>query len=362
MSKAIPTYKEFKNASLDAKYSPNTPEEYIYISEDMKTYTDKIMKDKQIQGHVLLYGHTGWGKSSFANMIRKYLVQSQVKDKRIVKDVVFITDYKVADIERLKGLMNSVSSTKTVVVFEEFERKNIITSTSFVASLKDLIGTAKFQEKVSIIATSNNIIGIDPAIIGRFVYKTEFTGKLTDYMIPQIVKRLQEIIKIEFGKEVESEEIKLWLENNRTGSMRDILNEVQKYEGIPTTTIDIEKQRTVNTRLIKSIKVVFEYLKTLSQQNLINLYEGKYVSNDIRTKYNSYIKLVHDVAFDKDSLPDIRYILSECMIDPDFSANAQITFLNIMKEQATRDMLDERYEILGIHNRLLKTLAYNTNY
>ncbi len=171
------------SSSLSTKYTPKTWDEYIFETEKMRKAIETIVKEGVIKGHILLLGESGTGKSSFIEIWRKHLINQSKKTGRLIRDVRSVKDYKIDELREIEKLAQLKSSSKNYVVFEEFQYSNVSKTPSFLPTFKRIASQKAFQDKVTVIATSNSFVGFETAIRERFTYVFRFTRELTDYNV-----------------------------------------------------------------------------------------------------------------------------------------------------------------------------------
>jgi energy-coupling factor transporter ATP-binding protein EcfA2 len=346
------------SSSLAVKYTPKTFDEYIFETEKMKKAIETMIKEGVIKGHVLMLGESGTGKSSFIEIWRRHLITESKKTGRLIRDVRSIKDYKIDELREIEKLAKLKTNSKHYVVFEEFQYSNVSKTPSFLPTFKRIASQKAFQEKVTILATSNSFVGFETAIRERFTYVFRFTRQLTDYKLPQILNRVMFILNAEYGitdDTANRKKVEDWLINFNVGAMRPILNEIQIYGDIPTINKNQKDKRISSmSRLVKSVHVVNDFLKTLSLQERHHLFTGdKRVSADTAKKWNSYIEAIYKIA--SESEVSILDLLDKLVSDKSFNALAQLTFIKVALEFGRGDpIVNNAFGVLSIHNSLLR--------
>lgn len=138
------------------KYRPKKIEDLVLINEDFGKKLKEWKEKKNFDGHILMYGPAGVGKSSCVNVILNELgIQDYIivngSDKTGIDDTRRIIEY--ASVPALNGFK--------VVVFEEFERL----SPQAQDSLKYVL--EKYSEWCRFIFTTNNVNKVTQPIISR---------------------------------------------------------------------------------------------------------------------------------------------------------------------------------------------------
>ena len=138
------------------KYRPKKIEDLVLINEDFGKKLKEWKEKKNFDGHILMYGPAGVGKSSCVNVILNELgIQDYIivngSDKTGIDDTRRVIEY--ASVPALNGFK--------VVVFEEFERL----SPQAQDSLKYVL--EKYSEWCRFIFTTNNVNKVTQPIISR---------------------------------------------------------------------------------------------------------------------------------------------------------------------------------------------------
>jgi len=260
------------NQAWDMKYKPKKPEELLYPTKQIEEFVTNIFETNTIPGNILFQGKAGSGKTSTVDVIINQFVKGPY-------DVFTFEDYKKESIDKFEQwLRNSGNSIKRIAKAEEFERKQHIMPDASIIRLKNGL-LEKYQKKVSVLATSNDISGFEDAIIRRFTV-LNYIVKLDDYNTPQIIKRMEYILK---NENVEYEET-------------DIQNHISQYEWFTPAQIIKDMQLKVNktsgkfdgnisvisnildedTLLIHDIyKKLLEKMENSTKRDLVLMWKGK---------------------------------------------------------------------------------------
>lgn len=142
---------------LTEKYRPVKLNDLVFINDEYETKFKSWISTKNIDSHLLFYGHPGTGKSSSINVLINELglsdyIRINISDKTSIDDM-----RKVIDYASVPPMYNNFK----LVILEEFERA----SKQAQASLKYV--TEQYSNWCRFIFTTNDISKIDEAIISR---------------------------------------------------------------------------------------------------------------------------------------------------------------------------------------------------
>lgn len=145
------------NQLLTEKYRPKIVSDLVFINDEYESKFKSWISTKNIDSHLLLFGHPGTGKSSSINVLINELgltdyIRINISDKTSIDDM-----RKVIDYASVPPMNNSFK----LVILEEFERA----SKQAQSSLKYV--TEQYSNWCRFIFTTNDISKIDEAIISR---------------------------------------------------------------------------------------------------------------------------------------------------------------------------------------------------
>ena len=201
------------NVAWFEKYRPDNFDNYIFINELQKNIVDKWIEDGKIDGHIILYGPAGTGKSALAKLLIKQFVKTSTDLYQIRSRSVYAIDelYKYI----IKVPMKSIHK---IIYIEEFDRL----SPSAMNQLKD--GPLEdYINHTIFIACTNHINKINKELLTRFTYKFDFGNyETTD----GIFRRLKYILDNESAIYKE-DELKSFVEKNYQKGLRSLINSLQ---------------------------------------------------------------------------------------------------------------------------------------
>jgi len=324
--KLIEKYRSSIGGSWSSKYRPKQLNEYIFSDKQMKDYFTKcITEDHNIPGHILLVGDTGVGKSSLIDVIKFELAQ-YYKNKGIIPiPTQEINDYKKETIDLMKKYLNmNLSGQKVLFIFNEFTKHNAVRE-QFTNDLKSLIDSPKFQQKITILAASNNVSGFEDAILNRFI-RFNMDNKMTEYKKEQLLNRLKYILDNENVKYKEQDlitfldkigifDVRLIIDTLMVASAKGIFNlDNVNYDQI----YDMYKKHLYNKDVDKRIadglyKLYVEFIDKLPEETIKLLYEYRLPKdNKYKKIYSKYITTLFNLVNENNI--NIVHIL-EMMLD-----------------------------------------------
>lgn len=205
--------KDMINTAWFEKYRPENFDNYVFINETQKNIVNKWIDEGKIDGHIIMYGPAGTGKSALAKLLIKQFIKSS-------SDLYQIRSRSVSAIDELYKYIIKVpmKSPHKIVYIEEFDRL----SPSAMNQLKD--GPLEdYANHTIFIACTNHINKINKELLTRFTYKFDFGSYES---IDNITKRLKFILDSEHAIYKE-EELNSFVEKNYQKGFRDIINSLQ---------------------------------------------------------------------------------------------------------------------------------------
>lgn len=142
---------------LTEKYRPKTVKDLVFINEDYENKFKSWISTKNIDSHLLFYGHPGTGKSSSINVLLNELgikdfIRLNISDKTSIDDMRKVIDY---------SSVPPMNNPFKLVILEEFERASKQAQSSLKYVMEQYSNWCRF------ILTTNDISKVDDAIISR---------------------------------------------------------------------------------------------------------------------------------------------------------------------------------------------------
>ena len=233
------------------KHRPETIDDIVFESPMVEEKIRQFIAQGYISGNIISYGPGGTGKTTVNKVLAWAIIKSEADIHILGKGVKGVEDLKKWITEKAQN------SKQKIVICEEFDK----TSKEAQIMLKDGL-MEKYMPKVSFLCTTNNIAGIDPALLQRFNIKLNFNA----YNIDGVFERCKKILEVEQVTYDPNEVYHLVMTYANKG-IRDLINNLE-YGTINKTfklsNIDQTISGTsIEDTLISWIKYIFAYVEAL---------------------------------------------------------------------------------------------------
>jgi len=193
------------------KHRPLSIDDVVFESVEIEQKIKAFINQGYIQGNIISYGPGGVGKTT----LNKILLESIAKSN----SDFFVLGKGVESIENLKPwlLNNPLKSKQKIVICEEFDLLSSRAQTSLKNGMME-----NFMPGVAFIVTTNNIHGIDSALLQRFNEKISFNS----FNVEGCLHRMKNILAIEQVQYIETELVQI-VEAFKNKGIRDLINNLQ---------------------------------------------------------------------------------------------------------------------------------------
>ena len=233
------------------KHRPETIDEVVFESPQIEHKIREFIEQGYIGGNIISYGPGGTGKTTINKVLAWNIIKSEAD--------IHILGKGVNDIEALKKWLpdKAQGSKQKIVIAEEFDRL----SKEAQRMLKDGL-MEKFMPKVAFLCTTNNIAGIDPALLQRFNIKLNFNA----YNIDGVFNRCKKILELE-GVTYNPDEVYHLVTSFENKGIRDLINNLE-YGTINKVFALANINQTISSTsmedtVISWIKYFFQYVEAI---------------------------------------------------------------------------------------------------
>ena len=271
------------NIAWFEKYRPENFDNYVFINESQKNIVNKWIEDGKIDGHIIMYGPAGTGKSALAKLLIKQFIKTST-------DLYQIRSRSVAAIDELYKYIVKVpmKSPHKIVYIEEFDRL----SPSAMNQLKD--GPMEdYASHTIFIACTNHINKINRELLTRFTYKFDFNNY---EVIDNIAKRLKFILENEHAI-FKEDELNTFVEKNYQKGFRSLINSLQLSFNANNKNIkfeDMEKELNIEEsigQLMIDIIITMLSVKNINERKKCIITP---TSSIIGEKYTSFTNILNN--------------------------------------------------------------------
>lgn len=193
------------------KYRPETIDDVVFESPTVELKIREFITNGYIGGNIVSYGPGGTGKTTINKVLAWNIIKSEADLHILGRGVKDIEDLKAWLPEKAQG------SKQKIVIAEEFDRL----SKEAQRMLKDGL-MERYMPKVAFLCTTNNIQGIDPALLQRFNIKLNFNA----YNIDGVFNRCKKILEMEKATYNQDEVYHLVTAFENKG-IRDLINNLE---------------------------------------------------------------------------------------------------------------------------------------
>jgi len=283
------------------KHRPQVIDDVVFESPEVEKKIKGFVEQGWIQGNIISFGPGGVGKTT----INKILLHSIVKSTHDY----FILSKSVSDIDKLNSwlLDGAVSSKQRIVICEEFDRLSPQAQTALKDGLME-----RYMPKVAYIVTTNNIHGIDSALLQRFNEKLNFTS----FNVDGVYFRMKKILDLENVKYEDNDLYAVVMSFEHKG-IRELLNNLQggtingEFKSSNLTN-NVLSSSGVEEAIISYIKFFIQYIMTLTPDVIYPICTIPNSDPNIAKHYNPMIEFM-----EKDPSINYEYIYKNLLNDVD---------------------------------------------
>lgn len=169
LTKKVKHQKKISNKNIISTFNLDL----VNSTRNIKFLTEKIVKSKNLNFSMCIYGESGTGKSAYA----RYLAQ-KLGTRVITKSAADLLGKYVGDSEKhINDAFEEATNTKSMLIIDEidsflYSRNRAKTSWEFTMVNQMLTGMEKFE--YPFICTTNYIDILDQASLRRFTFKMKF--------------------------------------------------------------------------------------------------------------------------------------------------------------------------------------------
>lgn len=269
------------------EFEPKSIDDLVFNSDQDKSRAQKWIDDERIDGNVLNYGPPGLGKTALSRILISHLIKAQ-------NDLFIASERSVKEVrEQIKPFVNKapIKSKCKIVYIEEFDKLHPDALNELKTNLME-----RFQDQCIFLCNTNYIQKIankDNAILSRFTYKLEFSGKNTE----GFTNRLANILD-QKNAEYDHSELTTFVENNVAMGvgMRELINTLQNSYISNNGVIDFASISHEGGIEQKIVGLILEMLTVLIQSDPKNkkLCVNNPNNSSISTQYKQFVSLIHN--------------------------------------------------------------------
>ena len=295
---------------LTEKYRPKKFDELVFVDDNFKKNVQKWITQKHLDGHILLYGKPGTGKSSLINVIINELGLKDYMRVNVSNSTSIDDMRKVIEYASVPPFNNDFK----LVILEEFERASKQAQDSLKYILEQYVGWCIF------IFTTNEISKVSDAIQSR-CQLYHFNKVDIEGFILRMITILNEE-KITFTKDILVKYVQTYYPDLRAcinSIAQHINNNVLEALGTEQYSVDkfVDIIKALNSDTIYNVKKMI--VENISNEDYILFYQFLYnhlemitdkqsLWDDIILKISEYLYKHETIAY-----PDIN--LMACLIE-----------------------------------------------